>query len=342
MNDERTNNDDQLNNEQDDVLAQLIRSAGRREGPSTEHHEQVFAAAQTALQAKRGQQTTQRHRRLALAASVCIAIAGSLLWLSPETGQAPQLKVARVTGMAEWRSASNAPWSAIESTETTLAANSELRTTGGSGLSLLLGNVSIRMAAETTIKMSSADELRLDHGKVYIDSGRDTGTTMQVITSAATAMDIGTQFEVLFINSAYRLRVREGQVQLASDYTDMGNADVNRASDEVLIGADGMVERKQIASDDPDWAWAENLAPTPEIDGEPLTVLLNWVERETGREIIFADPLVELQSRQIVMHGTVQNLAPLQALDVVLATTDLAAVTIDDGRIQIKAADSTN
>jgi hypothetical protein len=50
---------------------------------------------------------------------------------------------------------------------------------------------------------------------------------------------------------------------------------------------------------------------------------LGWVGRETGRRVDFADEHVRAVARGTLLHGSVQGLKPLDALDRVLSTTSL-------------------
>lgn len=320
-----------------DLLAELIRQAGRRELPPPEHYERVFAAASDALHAKREQRRgRRRYRALAVAASVCCLAVGGLIWQGAGLWGEDSFRIERAIGVVEWRASAEHAWQALDSAAGQLAPSSEVRTASGASISLSLDigmdtAVSLRLAGETTVALRSADSVYLEGGKAYVDSGRDTDVALQVVTPAATATDVGTQFEVRYLDGIYRLRVREGRVFLTSDSTELNGS----AGDQLTIDRQGEVDRASIAPDDPDWSWAESLAPAPQIDGKPLTVLLEWIERETGREVIYADPVLELKAKQTIMHGTVRNLTPLQALDVALATTDMASQIGDDGKIVV-------
>lgn len=314
-----------------DLVAELIRQAGRREQPPPEQYERVFAAASDALHAKREQQRgRRRYRALAVAASVCALAIGGLIWQGTVLWGQDPFRVERVIGLVEWRAGDDQAWRALEADDAQVALNSQIRTASGASISLSVDSeVSLRLAGETTIALISSESIYLDVGKAYVDSGREAEAILQVVTPAATATDVGTQFEVRYMDGIYRLRVREGRVFLASDSAELSGS----AGDQLTIDRQGEVDRASIAADDPDWSWAQSLAPAPEIDGEPLTVLLEWIERETGRQVIYADPVLEMKAKQTIMHGTVRNLTPLQALDVALATTDMASQIGDDGKI---------
>jgi hypothetical protein len=72
------------------------------------------------------------------------------------------------------------------------------------------------------------------------------------------------------------------------------------------------------------------MAQAPEIDGRPATELFAWVARETGRRLRYASPEVEQRAATVILHGNIRHLAPLAALDAMLATTDLEYALIGD------------
>jgi ferric-dicitrate binding protein FerR (iron transport regulator) len=170
-------------------------------------------------------------------------------------------------------------------------------------------------------------------GAVYLDTGM-TGTTRRiaVVTRAGTVTDVGTQFEVHDRDGQYRVRVREGEVLLQSD----DGLRRGVAGQEIRIDASGDVSVGSIRPDDPAWAWVQALATAPDIDRQPLTVLLAWVSRETGASIRYATPAVERKAATTILHGSIRHLTPLEALSVMLATTDLRHEVLTDGTIIIK------
>jgi ferric-dicitrate binding protein FerR (iron transport regulator) len=172
-------------------------------------------------------------------------------------------------------------------------------------------------------------------GRAYIDSGRGerAGEPVEIVTPTATAIDVGTQFEVSLLGETYRLRVREGRVVLRHG----GENSDGAAGDQLLIGPDGRLERTSILTTDADWQWVESVAAAPDINEQPVTELLDWVTRETGRPIRYKDSEVERRAATTVLHGSIRHLAPLEALGVMLATTNLEYVELPDGTLLIQS-----
>jgi hypothetical protein len=50
-----------------------------------------------------------------------------------------------------------------------------------------------------------------------------------------------------------------------------------------------------------------------EIEGQTLQDLLDWVARETGWQVRFADAELAASAKEIVLHGGIGNLRPDQA-----------------------------
>jgi ferric-dicitrate binding protein FerR (iron transport regulator) len=216
-----------------------------------------------------------------------------------------------------------------------VAAGARLRTASESFVGLRLGDgVSLRLHESTDVTLRSAQMLELHAGRIYIDTGenRPDNTAVQVITERGIIRDIGTQFEVLQEDEQLRLRVREGAVSLES-----GNlSELGYAGEQLSVDARSAVTRSSIARDDADWRWIENLAVPLRVDNLPITHLLAWVTRETGRDVRFADEQAKAQAARTLLHGSIERLSPIEALDVMLATTDLDYVVLTDGSILIR------
>ena len=106
--------------------------------------------------------------------------------------------------------------------------------------------------------------------------------------------------------------------------------------EQLSIDASGVIRRTPIAADDPAWHWVQALAAAPDVDNQPLAVLVAWVARETGIKVRYATPAVERRAMTTILHGSIRNLEPLEALAVMLATTDLQHEVLADGTIMIK------
>ena len=98
----------------------------------------------------------------------------------------------------------------------------------------------------------------------------------------------------------------------------------------------GEVQRAVIATDDSSWEWVQLVVRTPDIENRPLSELLEWVARETGRPMRYESPAVRALTQSTILHGSIRNLAPLPAAQTVLATTDLDLEILADGSLLLK------
>lgn len=318
-----------------DTLGALINTAGKRPAPPPEAYEQVFAAAHATWRAKlraRG----RRRLVLALAASLAaVSIGGGLLVGLGPGSQLPAVASAGIIqGDVRVLPPTEAGWRPLDRSTGPLVAGTRVQATATGRVALVLpGELSLRVDAATELTLHSARELELVRGTIYIDSGqRAAAEPISVTTGFGVVSDIGTQFEVTATDASLRIRVREGAVRVDGGPVDV--AVLGRAGEQLSLGADGL-DRDPFSPFDAEWTWVETLADTPAVEGRSLMFFLDWVARETGRPVRFDAPATETRARTVVLHGSAEDLSPMQALDVMLATTDLDYRLHDDGAIVI-------
>ncbi len=316
-------------------IGDLIRAAGRREDPPQENYNRVLAATEQAFHAL---VQRRRRRRISYGLAASLLTAAILVAAVIGTRQQPTPIQVAVTetlrGTAAIRATGQSGWTSLPGNDSPLMSASQLRTGRGSRIGILLTNgVSVRLDELTEIELESGSRIHLMAGTVYVDSGRHRFTIqpIQIVTQQGKASDIGTQFELQYIDDVLRLRVREGRVLLQREADQISSAQ----GDQLSIDSGGQIVWAQIASDDPEWSWVETVAPAPDIDGEPVTVLLDWVGRETGRKIKFDNPDVKIAADRTILHGDVQDLSPMEALVTMLSTTDLEFSLDEPGTIVV-------
>ncbi|MGH8187931.1 MAG: FecR domain-containing protein [Steroidobacteraceae bacterium] len=313
-----------------DALARLIRVAGRREQPPREAYERALQAATNTWRRKLRQRQYTWVSGLAAALLVVVALAWQAL--RPVTTSVQVAHFDRVIGSVQMRS-SGADWADLTASSARLMSGSSIRTADESGAGLILDSGhSLRLAEATQLRVLASGRFELIAGKLYVATLDGPGHAIAVITAAGTATDVGTQFEVQYLDGQYRLRVREGAVMLQRASTSLRST----AREQLTIDADGTVRRSAVSPIDPQWHWVEALAPAVQVEGRPLTALLDWVARETGRAVRFADREAQQRAATTILHGNIGTLAPLEALTAMLATTDLRHRLLDDGTILIE------
>jgi ferric-dicitrate binding protein FerR (iron transport regulator) len=317
-----------------DLVEQLIRTAGRRLDPPEAAYERTLAAATAALRDKR----RGRRMRMLVPAALAATVAAVAVLVYGPPADGPQVQVAtidRLVGSSQLRDSRRAPWAPVADAGI-VVAGSTLRTGATSRIGLrLMNGTSLRLGEASEVLIEDATRVVLLSGRIYADTGMRAppGRRLEVVTEAGTAVDRGTQFEVLYRDDTWRLRVREGRVVVLS----AGQAADAGAGQEINLDPSRVMRRADVARDDPAWQWVETVAPAPDIEGLPLTALLAWVSRETGRTVRYASSATEQAAQRIILHGTVRDLAPLEVLTALLATTDLRYRLADDGTILVES-----
>lgn len=305
-----------------DALAVLIRSAGSREAPPQEHYDSVFAAASEALDGKLRQRRNKI--RFAWAAGLAaVAVLASLVTRYEVTdGQPVQVATSdRVLGTVRMMGAADDRWREMQANGSVLHNGTRIRTDTDSAIGLMLsGDVSLRVAESTEISIESSSRIHLHKGTVYVDTGHDrkTNTVTEIITANGVARDVGTQFEVRYRNNQVRLRVREGLVLFRQQDDEFRGV----AGEQLVIGDGGVSARDAVARDSADWRWVQAIAPAPYADEQSVSSLVEWVARETGRRIHYAQNDLGVRARSTILHGSSRRLMPMEALAVMLETTD--------------------
>jgi ferric-dicitrate binding protein FerR (iron transport regulator) len=318
-----------------DTLASLIQACGRREAPPEWAYERAYAATTDAWRAK---VRARRARTIATLAACIAALGVTAAFTLNLLGSRPRPvasigQVERVIGSVQVRPAGAGEWTLLKETAAALQEGTELRTLAGSAAALQISGVSVRIADRTQLVLDSPARLSLGQGTVYLDTGGNVEQRgMLVVAGSMSVADVGTQFEVRYRGSDYRVRVREGAVLLQRGAMRRRGT----AGEQITLDQDDGVRISTIAANDPDWRWVQSLAPAPDIDEQPLTVLLAWVARESGVKVRYASPAIERKATATILHGSIQRLKPFEALEVMLATTDLRHEVLSDGTILIK------
>jgi hypothetical protein len=194
-------------------------------------------------------------------------------------------------------------------------------TAHGPALVALAHGGTLRIAANTVIEVTSAAEIGLARGMIYLDEPAPAVPAggLNVATRVGVVEHLGTEFEVLSDSQAVRIRVREGRVRLLG----ASGAVEADAGTELLARPNGPVIKRTVFTYGLEWMWAAALAPDYEIEGRPLVDFLAWASRELGRGVEFSDAHAREVAERTILHGSILGHAPLEALSNVLATTSL-------------------
>lgn len=268
----------------------------------------------------RSRQRRRRRTLVAAAATLAAAAFGLAQWPSIRAGAGPVASVATVTG-AVWRTGGGARQDLA--LRTTILAGDEI-VTGEDGLAAFaVGEVSVRLDRSTRLVWHSRRALSLQSGGVYVD-GAGHGDAPEIRTPFGVVREIGTQFEVRLVAGGVRLRVREGRVRL--DRTD-GSWEA-KAGEELAWSVGHGPRRASVAVHGSAWDWPLQAAP-PFTRRPTLDAILEWMERETGWTVRFAEEATRAHGSD-VLYGTLQDVRPDQVPERVLPAFGLDS-RMEDG-----------
>jgi hypothetical protein len=205
-----------------------------------------------------------------------------------------------------------------------LMSGQQIVTGKNSGLALRwLNGESIRLHENTELRLTSAGEINLLAGKIYLDTDEaDSGGELYVSTPAGMVRHIGTRYMTAVSVTGTSVSVREGRVKLDTQ----GVETLAASGDQLQVNTSGSLVRKTIPTYGDLWQWTEELAPAFSSDGRSMADFLDWVAHESGRSVEFASPAAQKLASETLLRGKV-DLDPMRALAVVLQTSDLMSET---------------
>ena len=199
-----------------------------------------------------------------------------------------------------------------------IAAGQTIVTGEDSGLGLMWGSGgSLRIDDNSRITFVSANSIELEKGRVYFDS-MDTDVALEIQTAFGSVRHLGTQYITSIDKQALRVSVRDGRVSVDGLYYD----EIAEAREQLTLSGRARPEVLSILPYGDEWIWIEATAPLSSFDGKTIYEFLQWVARETGFEIEFDNPDVEIIARKETVSGDA-NAEPRIALRQRLLTTEL-------------------
>ena len=336
MTGETSMHDDPTPAGEDDVdLARLLVATGTRDQPSAAASAQVRAAVEAEW--RRYVAVRRRRQYSNWAAAAGVAVAALALWMArplylPAAG--PVASLARVIGDTQIDTG-DGRW-------TPLAAGSVVKAgavirTGGNGRAALTmqDGVQLRLDSVTRVAFNDASKVSLSRGAVYVDSGAETGAPTAgfvLETPVGSVRHLGTQYEARLADGDLRVGIREGRVEVTG-----ARGTVLGGAGELLTVSDDSATRSRLSPTASEWKWVNDVTPPFSIEGRSVDAFLIWAARETGRKVVYSSPAAEHQARIVTLRGTVEGLAPDQAVTAVLATTSLRPA-VDGDQITIETA----
>jgi ferric-dicitrate binding protein FerR (iron transport regulator) len=219
-----------------------------------------------------------------------------------------------------------------------LAAGSRLET-GMQGAALLrIGSASARVGAATVVEFAGLGHVRVISGRIYVDAGTTPDSQpLAVATPFGNLSHSGTQYQVEVQPGRFLFAsVREGRI-LLRDYGPTQSIDRGEG---LRVSGINHMTRVKVLTYDAQWQWASDFVPEFSIEGQSLSVFLDWFARETGRTLVFISPANRSDTDRTTLNGSISGLTPLQALNAILATTRFQCDLSVPGDIRISVRTS--
>jgi ferric-dicitrate binding protein FerR (iron transport regulator) len=293
-------------NEQD--IERLLNAAGQRRNPPEEMRARVYASTLEAWQAlpeqpipaARNYQAKPGHAYLAMAATLLVAVAVSLVMLNkPDQMPSAAGEVVFVQG----NYALNGNRMALA--DVAIQPGASLRTSPQSILTLRTqSGALVTVDQNTQINLTEHDTVYLHGGRLYADV-EATASDLVVQTAYAKIVDIGTQFEVSVAEQGKELliAVREGQVDVSGKGEPFSVVAAGGLGEVVHMRESLIQERHSVPTTSPRWDWRRAGRKPYDLASSSVYDYLKWMARDTGHELVFASKAVEQMTRIGILQG---------------------------------------
>lgn len=327
--DERQGTDD------NEKLERLISAAPPRLRPSDSVREQTFSALQDEWSGVVEQHSRVRRNRrfgVAAAASVVAAFLSIQLGLF-DSDPAIFATVARQTGSGLTQSHADLAGDS-RSLERVMVDSTVATQPDSRALLYLDGGGSVRLDTNTRLTILAPDQVRLERGALYFDSqggdaDRVSSIELEVITPAGVVRHLGTQYVVRVERTSTMVGVREGSVAIVSDSVSA----ITRAGNMISFDSSNRATERPLDAYAPVWNWVMEISPTVISQRTRVVDLLDWISRESGREIVFFEDAESVAETTIV--DGLPEVDALTAVDALELATDLS-LEVSAGRILVK------
>jgi len=295
-------------------IEDLLREVGARAEPSAlltdEVRSAVHAEWRAIVEARR-----RRLRGLTFAMAACVGVvAATVIGLRiGQTGPVPVATIVRIEGSVQVGTLNQ-----LHAGQAGEVLSSGMQLTTGTDARVALSiadpgtsGISLRVDAGSQLRFLQQDQLELQAGALYVDT--DTAGTYPLVvqTAAGAVRHLGTQYQVRTVGGSevrgIEVSIREGRVEIASDY----GTNTGVAGERLAVSKQGTVLRSALPPYDSSWQWATRVAPPFDIAGRSLSSFIEWVARETGREVSYES-----------VGGSIAGLDPATALQAVLKGTN--------------------
>lgn len=199
--------------------------------------------------------------------------------------------------------------------------------TGPSGyLALNISGIELRLAPDTVIA-AQPGQVHVDRGRVYVDTAA-AATHLDVDTAFGRVVHTGTQFLVAVEPDELTLAVREGAVELVTEWARQDFHATEDAAALVRVTPDGSVVERRVARHGGLWTWTELATPGFAVSGRSAHDALRWAARQRGARLTYLTPEARHRAEALLSAPADRALAAEEILALVSKVTYL---TVDNG-----------
>jgi len=325
-----------------DPIEALLQKAAPRPTPPTEDEQIVRAAVTAEWKAVAGKvKTRQRMTQFAIAATVLLGVAISFNALQVNNVQPVQVAtIERNQGAIYLVGEQSLMQEASDLSSVYVGQIIETGNDAGISLEWASGG-SLRIDKNTRIEFTTTDSVYLRSGQVYFDSqpatmAAITGSGFEIETDHGLVKHLGTQYMTTVGARDLMVRVREGEVSIDGAYVELA---VVVAGQQMTVAGGATPSVLDIDNFGEIWAWAEEMAPTLNMDGRSTYDFLQMTAREIGLVVEYESDVAETLARDGILRGTVE-MDPRSELEFRMAGEDLG-YRIDGGTIYVSIDSSS-
>jgi len=325
-----------------DIVEELLEKATPRPAPPSEDEHVVREAVMAEWQSVAGKVKLRRRlTQFAIAATIVLGIAISFNALQVDNVQPVQVAtIAKNHGAIYLVGEQSLMQEASDLSS--VYVGQIIETGNDAAISLEWANGgSLRIDKNTSIEFTNDESVFLRSGQVYFDSQPATmtaitGSGFEINTDHGLVRHLGTQYMTTVDARDLIVRVREGQVSVDGVYVEQA---VAVAGQQMTVSGGASPSVLDIDSFGAVWAWAEEMAPTLDMDGRSTYDFLQMTAREIGLVVEYETDVAETVARDGILRGAVE-MDPRSELEFRMAGEDLG-YRIDGGTIFVSLDSSS-
>lgn len=320
---------------EDDDIARLLRAAGPREQlpPDMQRRwEQQFRAELQPVLEGRGR--SRRNWVMGLCAGLAALAVTIGLLQPPSPAVGPTILVSHTNGHSQLLSADAAARDVVAGQQLEFGSTVD---TGPDGIvALEYGHYDLRINRDTRLVIEE-DQLVLEVGELYASDYGFQGTDRQlsIRTAHGIIRDIGTQFTVVASADSTVTTVRRGAIIVDTGQQELRAEPESGHASRLIVDGTLQVRQEQVAAVGADWDWIYLGGTDFKLNGSSAYDFLQWSVGESGQQLEFASPGAETLARTTRLHGDISGLNPEQAVQPVLASTDLTVEHVANNILRI-------